>query len=84
MKTYDVHVEEFITLISPEALKQEVPITEKATRTVIEGRQTIQDIIRRKDRRLLVVTGPCSIHDEKAALEYAALVIDEEQVIARA
>jgi 3-deoxy-7-phosphoheptulonate synthase len=72
MKTYDIHVEEFIPLISPEALKDKVPISETATRTVIEGRKVIQDIIHKKDRRLLVITGPCSIHDEKAALEYAA------------
>lgn len=72
MKTYDIHVEQFIPLISPEELKKKVPISEKATRTVIEGRRVIQDIIRKKDRRLLVITGPCSIHEEKAALEYAA------------
>lgn len=71
MKTYDIHVEEFIPLISPEDLKKKIPISEKATRTVIEGRQVIQDIIRKKDRRLLVISGPCSIHDETAALEYA-------------
>ena len=71
MKTYDIHVEEFIPLISPEELKEKVPISDKATRTVVEGRRIIQDILRKKDRRLLVITGPCSIHDEKAALEYA-------------
>ena len=71
MKTYDVNVKEFTPLISPADLKEELPITEKAARTVISGRQTIQDIIGRKDPRLLVITGPCSIHDEKAALEYA-------------
>ncbi|MGI9569601.1 MAG: 3-deoxy-7-phosphoheptulonate synthase, partial [Desulfobulbia bacterium] len=71
MKTYDVNVDEFVPLISPAALKEELPITEKAAHTVISGRQTIEDIIRKKDRRLLVIAGPCSIHDEKAALEYA-------------
>lgn len=71
MKTYDVNVREFVPLITPAALKDELPITEKAACSVIAGRQTIQDIIRRKDPRLLVITGPCSIHDEKAALEYA-------------
>ena len=71
MKTYDVNVKEFVPLISPAALKKELPITEKAARTVISGRETIQDIIMKKDRRLLVIAGPCSIHDEKAAIEYA-------------
>lgn len=71
MKTYDVNVKEFAPLVSPAELKKKLPITEKAARTVISGRQTIQDIIGKKDPRLLVITGPCSIHDEKAALEYA-------------
>jgi len=71
MKTYDVNVEEFIPLISPAALKEELPITEKSAHTVISSRQTIENIIKKKDRRLLVIAGPCSIHDEKAALEYA-------------
>ena len=72
MKTYDVHVKEFVPLISPDELKDELPMTDAATQTVIEGRRAIQAIIEKKDRRLLVVTGPCSIHDEAAALDYAA------------
>ena len=71
MKTYDVNVKEFVPLISPAALKKELPITESAARTVISGREAIQNIIMKKDRRLLVIAGPCSIHDEKAAIEYA-------------
>jgi 3-deoxy-7-phosphoheptulonate synthase len=71
MKTYDVHVKEFIPLISPAALKEELPVTEKAAQTVVAGRRVIQDIIHKRDRRLLVMVGPCSIHDEQAALEYA-------------
>jgi len=71
MKTYDVNVKEFIPLVSPRTLQKELPITEKAAQTVISGRQTIQNIISKTDRRLLVIAGPCSIHDEKAALQYA-------------
>jgi 3-deoxy-7-phosphoheptulonate synthase len=72
MKTYDVHIKEFIPLISPAALKKELPISEKAAQTVVAGRRVIEDIIHKRDRRLLAMVGPCSIHDEKAALEYAA------------
>jgi 3-deoxy-7-phosphoheptulonate synthase len=71
MKTYDVNVKEFVPLISPHALKDDMPITAEAARTVLSGRRVIQDIIGKKDRRLLVIAGPCSIHDEAAALEYA-------------
>jgi len=58
-------------LITPDDLKRDIPLTEKAERTVIEGRQTIQNILDGNDPRLLVVVGPCSIHDVDAALDYA-------------
>ncbi|MGM0521374.1 MAG: 3-deoxy-7-phosphoheptulonate synthase [Pseudomonadota bacterium] len=58
-------------LITPDALKKAVPLTETAERSVIEGRQTIQNILDGKDPRLLVVVGPCSIHDVDAAMDYA-------------
>ena len=76
MKTYDVNIEQFIPLISPAALKAELPIGESSSRTVITGRKAIQDIIAHKDHRLLVITGPCSIHDPKAALDYAQRLRD--------
>lgn len=71
LQTYDVRVEEFIPLIAPVELKQELPISENASKTVLSSRETIENILSKKDNRLMVVTGPCSIHDEKAALEYA-------------
>ena len=71
MKTYDVHIKEFVPLISPLALKEEQPISEASAATVLHGRQVIQDILLKKDPRFLVITGPCSIHDEQSALEYA-------------
>lgn len=70
-KTYDVHVEEFIQLVSPAALGEKLPITRKATDTVLTGRKTIENILSKKDKRILVIVGPCSIHDVDAAFEYA-------------
>ncbi len=70
-KIHDVHVEELAPFISPGELKSELPLSEKATKTVLSGREMIQNILSKRDKRLLVLTGPCSIHDEKAALEYA-------------
>ena len=58
-------------LISPAQLKQALPITETASETVTHGRDTIRRILDRDDHRLLVVIGPCSIHDPKAAMDYA-------------
>ena len=58
-------------LITPEQLKTEIPLTDAAIKTVTEGRATINNILDRKDHRLFIVIGPCSIHDIKAAKEYA-------------
>ena len=58
-------------LVTPAELKIEIPISDKARETVSEGRKAIEDILSRKDHRMFVVVGPCSIHDVKAAHEYA-------------
>ena len=58
-------------LIPPAALKKKLPICDTSYHTVKEGREVIQNILQRKDHRLIVVLGPCSVHDTKAALEYA-------------
>lgn len=70
-KILDVNIESFNPMASPEALTNEASLTMAASRTVIESREIIKDILAKKDKRLLVITGPCSIHDEAAALEYA-------------
>ncbi len=58
-------------LITPKSLKQEMPLQGKALQTVSNARETIFSILDRKDPRLFVVVGPCSIHDVKAAIDYA-------------
>ena len=58
-------------LITPKALKEEIPVTDAARKTITEGRSTIQNILDKKDHRILVVIGPCSIHDITAAKDYA-------------
>lgn len=68
----DLHVQEMIPLISPKDLKTgDLAPTEKANSTVAAGRKALQEILDKKDKRMLVITGPCSVHDEKATLEYA-------------
>lgn len=67
----DLNVSTIVPLLSPARLRQELPLTEAARRTVLEGRTAIKRILAQEDDRLLVIVGPCSIHDPKAALEYA-------------
>ncbi len=70
-QTHDINVKAFNPLISPAAIKEELPVTDDAARTVLQGRKEVEAILNRKDPRLLVIAGPCSIHDVNAALEYA-------------
>jgi len=67
----DIHITSEEILVTPAALKSELPVSDKALEFVKRSRQTVSDIVHHKDHRLLVVTGPCSIHDVKAAKEYA-------------
>jgi len=57
-------------LPAPQTLRAELPLSEGAARTVLEGRATLARILERRDARLFVVVGPCSIHDPDAALDY--------------
>ncbi len=69
--TSDLHVIENRPLLSPAFIKSEFPLTETAATLVSQTRDRIRQILSGKDQRLLVVVGPCSIHDVQAATEYA-------------
>ena len=70
-KIRDVRILAAQSLLSPEAMAEAYPATEKAAETVLKGRQEVQRILRREDDRFLVVVGPCSIHEPQSAFEYA-------------
>lgn len=74
-QTDDVRIKEIKELLPPIALLEGIPATEKATQAVFNGRQAISNILQNKDDRLLVVIGPCSIHDPEAALEYGQRLV---------
>ena len=69
--TKDLNIDAAVGLVSPQQLRDELPQTKATNRTTVEGRQVIQQILQRTDRRMLLIAGPCSIHDETSALEYA-------------
>jgi len=68
---YNVNVSAQDVLLTPAEVKQRVQLTEAAEETVLRGRNTVERILERKDHRLMVVVGPCSIHDTTAAMDYA-------------
>ncbi len=71
VQTFDTRIKEIIPLLPPVALIEKYPCSAQASQTVVAAREAIHNILFGKDDRLLVITGPCSIHDTKSALEYA-------------
>jgi 3-deoxy-7-phosphoheptulonate synthase len=67
----DLNVESTEVLVTPAEVQAKLPLSDAAYESVARGRQAVRDILDGKDRRLMVIVGPCSIHDPKAAREYA-------------
>src|SRR5258708_11981746 len=72
LPTQYLRVKETVRLLTPNALKAGLPMSAASNQTVVLGRDAIGRVLRQEDARFLVVVGPCSIHDTRAALEYAA------------
>ncbi|HTW47004.1 MAG TPA: 3-deoxy-7-phosphoheptulonate synthase [Acidobacteriaceae bacterium] len=73
-RTNDLRIQSTKVVLPPVFLEEELPVTDAASATVFHTRQEIVDILNGRDHRLLVVAGPCSIHDPAAAREYARLL----------
>ena len=71
-KTSDLHIVETRPLLSPAFIHSDFPITETAATLVTETRDRIRNILQGKDQRLLVIVGPCSIHDVHGQTAYRA------------
>ncbi|WIO74639.1 3-deoxy-7-phosphoheptulonate synthase [Porticoccaceae bacterium LTM1] len=70
-RTDDLRIRHSQPLLAPAILSTELPLLDESAELIAESRKTIEDILSGKDKRLLVMVGPCSIHDPKAALDYA-------------
>ncbi len=79
VRTDDLRIRDIRELATPEDLMREFAITEPASAAVAAGRSAMQKILHRQDDRLAVVIGPCSIHDTKAALDYAARLREQRE-----
>lgn len=80
-QTDDLRIEKIRPLIPAAILLEELPLTDEGSRVVAESRLAVRDIIDGRDDRLLVVVGPCSIHDTAAALEYGQkLAVEAERL----
>ncbi|NCY20992.1 3-deoxy-7-phosphoheptulonate synthase [bacterium] len=73
-KLANLRVREIKPLLSPAKMKKEIPVQAKAEQTVRKSRAEVEAVLEGQDERPLVILGPCSIHDRKAALEYAGRI----------
>ena len=70
-RTGDLRIESFRPLIPPAILVEELPLGEQGSATVVRAREEVSRILNGQDDRLVVIVGPCSIHDATAAMDYA-------------
>jgi 3-deoxy-7-phosphoheptulonate synthase len=75
-ETKDLRIVDTTALLSPDDVTRELPLSDRAADVVFRARQEIQALLEGRDRRKLVIVGPCSIHDPKAALDYAARLLE--------
>lgn len=81
--TSNTRIREIKELTAPAELVAEIPVTAVAEKTVLDTRQAIHRILHEMDDRLLVIIGPCSIHDPKSALEYAERLVAQRRHFAK-
>ncbi|MDD9892815.1 MAG: 3-deoxy-7-phosphoheptulonate synthase [Gammaproteobacteria bacterium] len=75
VQTADLRIKEIHAFATPEEVLSELPISDAAATATVEGREAIHKVLHGEDDRLVVVVGPCSIHDPKAAMEYAQRLV---------
>ena len=76
LTTSDLHIVETRPLVAPAVLHRELPLSQSAARTVLDARERIKAILHGQDSRLLVIVGPCSVHDVEAARDYADAIAE--------
>ena len=75
-KIRDLNIKNYSPITPPENFMDEIPISDNSKKVVSESRNIISNIVHGKDKRFLLITGPCSIHDVEAGLEYAKLLTE--------
>jgi 3-deoxy-7-phosphoheptulonate synthase len=82
-QTQNLRIVDTTLLQSPDIITGEIPLSERAAAVVTHARGEVEEVIHGRDRRLLTIVGPCSIHDPAAALEYAARLAEFRQQVSK-
>lgn len=80
-KTNNLNIKEIVPIVAPVYLRQIFPLSEEDAKFVTESRNSVIDILNKRDNRLMAVVGPCSIHDPKAAIEYAEKLYNLSNIV---
>ena len=80
MSTYNVNISNIESIFAPYEIKKDLPLEKGFSENIVKWRETVGNIISGKDSRFLVIVGPCSIHDPKAALEYARYLLKVKEL----
>ncbi|MDC7231744.1 MAG: 3-deoxy-7-phosphoheptulonate synthase [Spirochaetales bacterium] len=75
-KLNDANISSINPLVTPQILKEQYPVDDTLKEQIISYRKEVRDILEKKDNRMLAIVGPCSIHDPKAAMEYAKRLLE--------
>ena len=78
----NTNIKRIESILTPNQIKNKLKINKDIEKNIIDWRKTISDILKGRDKRKLVVVGPCSIHDKKVALEYASWLVKQKQKFA--
>ena len=77
----NVNIAQVSELFAPEVIKEKLPLDDSARASVVEGRRVVSDILAGRDKRLMVITGPCSIHSYEIAMDYARRLTQPQQEV---
>ena len=80
MSTYNLNIDSIESIYPPYSIKNDIPVDPELTNKIINWRNITSKIISGEDNRLIVIVGPCSIHDPQAALEYAKYLTQMKEI----
>ena len=80
MSTYNLNINTIDSIYPPYSIKNKLPLNSKLAEEITQWRKTVSNIVHNQDNRIIVIVGPCSIHDPDAAIEYAKYLVKMKKI----